>query len=157
MDAATTRATDQRTTAIADDLRGAVSRLVRRLRAEHVLPPHQFSVLIAIERSGPQTASQLAAQEHVRPQSMAHTLLQLDTAGFITRSADPSDGRQTLIALSEAGRGAISDQRQETTSWLSGAIAAELSTEERDALAHAVTLLDRLVASQGALHRHADR
>lgn len=130
---------------IAEDLRTVVGRLVRRLRANYAIAPHQFSVLNTIERHGPQTASQLAALEIVRPQSMAHTLQQLTEAGFVTRRPDPADGRQTLIALSDAGRHAIDEQRRETTGWLSAAIDDELDADERLILATAVTLLGRLV------------
>lgn len=133
------------TVEIAEDLRTVVARLVRRLRAGYAIPPHQFSVLSTIERNGPQTASQLAAIEIVRPQSMAHTLHQLTEAGFVTRRPDPTDGRQTLVALSDAGRRAIEEQRRETTGWLSAAIEDQLDTEERLTLADAVTLLGRLV------------
>ncbi|GAB3660788.1 MarR family transcriptional regulator [Nocardioides korecus] len=131
--------------AIAEDLRTVVARLVRRLRAGYAVAPHQFSVLSTIERTGPQTASQLATAEIVRPQSMAHTLQQLTEAGFVTRRPDPADGRQTLVALSDAGRLAIEEQRRETTGWLAAAIDHELDAEERRALATAVTLLGRLV------------
>ncbi|WP_017935980.1 MarR family winged helix-turn-helix transcriptional regulator [Nocardioides sp. Iso805N] len=131
--------------AIAGDLRAVVALLVRRTRANPVFPPHQFGVLRAIDRMGPQTASQLAALEFVRPQSMAHTLQQLDEAGFITRHADPTDGRQTLIALSDSGVRALADQRREVTGWLAAEIDQKLDAGERATLAQAVTLLGRIV------------
>lgn len=131
--------------AIAEELRTVVARLVRRLRAGYTVPAHQFSVLRTIERSGPQTTSNLAAIELVRPQSMAHTVQQLDAAGFITRTADPTDGRQTLIGLSDGGRTALEEQRRDMTGWLSEAIDERLSTDEQARLADAVALLGRLV------------
>lgn len=130
---------------IAEDLRAVVGRLVRRLRTGYPVPPHQFGVLRSIERSGPQTTSRLAATELVRPQSMAHTLQQLDQAGFITRHPDPSDGRQTLIDLSEGGRTALEEQRREVTGWLTSAIEDHLSPDERVDLERAVALLGRLL------------
>jgi DNA-binding MarR family transcriptional regulator len=102
-------------------------------------------VLRTIDRLGPRTASQLAVLELVRPQSMAHTLQQLDEAGYITRNAHPTDGRQTLIALSDEGRTALDQQRREITGWLAAAIEENLSADERDTLADAVTLLGRIV------------
>lgn len=130
---------------IAEDLRAVVGRLVRLLRAGYTVPVHQFGVLIAIERSGPQTTSNLAAIEFVRPQSMAHTVQQLTDAGFVTRAADPSDGRQTLIGLSDAGRAALDEQRRGITGWLAEAIEANLDDEEQAHLGDAVALLGRLV------------
>jgi DNA-binding MarR family transcriptional regulator len=133
--------------AIADDLRAVVGRLVRRLRAENAIPPHQFSVLSIIERSGSQTTSQLATLEIVRPQSMAHTVQQLDEAGLITRHPDPSDGRQTLIDLSDYGRTVIDEQRREMTGWLSAAVDAKLEPHERETLTAAISMLNRLLES----------
>ncbi|MCZ4499703.1 MAG: MarR family transcriptional regulator [Marmoricola sp.] len=130
---------------VAEDLRSVVALLVRRMRANPAFPPHQFGVLRTIDRTGPQTASQLAATELVRPQSMAHTLQQLDEAGFITRQSDPADGRQTLIGLSDNGSAALANQRREITGWLAAAIEENLDADERDTLADAVHLLSRLV------------
>ncbi|MCW2784818.1 MAG: MarR family transcriptional regulator [Marmoricola sp.] len=130
---------------IAEDLRAVVALLVRRIRANPAFPPHQFGVLRTIDRIGPQTASQLAVLELVRPQSMAHTLQQLDEAGYISRHAHPTDGRQTLIALSDDGRIALDQQRREITGWLAAAIEENLTADERDTLADAVTLLSRIV------------
>lgn len=122
-----------------------IALLVRRMRANPALPPHQLGVLRTIERLGPQTASQLATHEHVRPQSMAHTLKQLDQSGFLVRSADPSDRRQTLIALSDSGLDALRAQRRDITEWLAAAIDERLEPTEVATLATAVDLLNRLV------------
>lgn len=122
-----------------------VGLLVRRLRAGYTIPSHQFSALTLIERHGPQTTSQLAALESVRPQSMAHTVQQLQDAGYITRTPDPSDGRQTLIGLSDAGRDALVTVRHESTGWLATAIEDSLSADELDSLSDAIAVLNRLV------------
>lgn len=132
---------------IAEDLRAVVAVLVRRIRANPEFPPHQFGVLRTIDRNGPQTASQLAALEFVRPQSMAHTLQQLDAAGFVTRHPDPSDGRQTLIGLSDSGRRALEDQRRRVSGWLATEIDAQLNDDERLTLSEAVALLARIVTA----------
>lgn len=132
---------------LADDLRAVVGRLVRRLRTGYPVPPHQYGVLRTIERHGPQTTSGLALTEHVRQQSMAHTVQQLDQAGFITRHPDPADGRQTLIDLSDGGRAALDDERREATGWLTSAMEDRLTADERATLAGAVALLGRLVES----------
>jgi DNA-binding MarR family transcriptional regulator len=130
---------------VAEDLRIVVGRLARRLRATYTIPPHQFSVLNTIARTGPQTASRLATLEFVRPQTMAHTLQQLDEAKFVMRHPDPDDGRQTLISLSDSGRVAIDHQRRETTGWLSAAIDQKLDADEQLSLGVAITLLGRLI------------
>jgi DNA-binding MarR family transcriptional regulator len=140
-----TTASTPSTAAIAEDLRTVIGRLVRRLRRDYTIPTHQFSVLAQIERGGPQTTSGLATVELVRPQTMAHTVQQLDEAGYVLREPDPSDGRQTLIVLSDAGRAAMAEQRRELTDWLASTIDRTLDAGERETLAEAVVLLARLI------------
>ena len=84
---------------ISTQLRTVMSQLVRRYRRDRTLPTSQVSALVWIDGEGPSTTSKLAALEHVRPQSMAHTVGQLEAAGLITRRADPDDGRKVLLDL----------------------------------------------------------
>jgi len=133
-----------RPSTIASDLRVVLGQLIRRLRAEHRFPISQGSVLGRLDREGPQGTSDLAAAERVRPQSMAQTIGDLEADGLITRSADPNDGRRTLIELSPAGREALKADRLNREGWLAQAIADELSADEQEVLARAVELLKRL-------------
>ena len=130
----------------ASELRLVLGQLVRRLRAEYSFPVAQASVLSRIDREGPQTASALAAAEHVRPQSMAQTLAELETAKLIERRPDPADGRRIQIELTPQGRTRVLEGRGRRDDWLASAIAAELSPEEQGTLLAAVPLLQRLSA-----------
>lgn len=138
---------DPTSAAVAEELRATVGRMVRRFRLGYTIPSHQFSALATIENGGPQTTSQLAHVENVRPQSMAHTVQQLLDAGFITRRSDPSDGRQTLIELTQSGQAAIFEQRHTATGWLTSAIDDALTPPERATLIDAVNILDRLTST----------
>ena len=91
------------------------------------------------------TTSRLAALERVRPQSMAHTVGELGSAGLISRQADPSDRRQTLIAVTDDGKTAMEESRRVAERWASVAIGAELDVDEREALASALELLRRVL------------
>jgi len=133
--------------AIAGDLRVVLGQLIRRLRAEHRFPISQGAVLGRLDREGPQSTSDLAAAERVRPQSMAQTLGDLEAEGLITRSADPDDRRRTLIDLSPAGRLELEADRLHREGWLARAIADELSDADQEVLARAVVLLERLSES----------
>ena len=128
----------------AGELRLVLGQLVRRLRAEYSFPVAQASVLSWLDREGPQTASALATAERVRPQSMAQTLAELETAGLIERRPDPADRRSSQIELTAEGRDRVLEGRGRREDWLAAAIVAELSPEERRALLAAVPLLQRL-------------
>ena len=128
----------------ASELRLVLGQLVRRLRAEYSFPVAQASVLSRLDREGAQTASALASAEHVRPQSMAQTLAELETAGLIERRPDPVDRRRSQVELTEEGRARVLEGRGRREDWLAAAIAAELSPEEQRALLAAVPLLQRL-------------
>jgi DNA-binding MarR family transcriptional regulator len=133
-----------RPSTIASDLRVVLGQLIRRLRVEHRFPISQGTVLGRLDREGPQSTSDLAAAERVRPQSMAQTIGDLEAEGLITRTADPNDGRRALIDLSAAGREALKADRLHREGWLAEAIGDELSADEQEVLARAVELLKRL-------------
>ena len=78
---------------------------------------------------------------------MAQTISELGAAGLVGRRPDPLDGRQILIELTDLGRQALTDERRRRDGWLARAIAAELTSEEREILARAVPLLRRLTQS----------
>lgn len=128
----------------ASELRLVLGQLVRRLRAEYSFPVAQASVLSRLDREGAQTASALASAEHVRPQSMAQTLTELETAGLIERRPDLVDRRRSQVELTEEGRARVLEGRGRREDWLAAAISAELSPEEQRALLAAVPLLQRL-------------
>jgi DNA-binding MarR family transcriptional regulator len=133
----------------AAELRLALGLLMRRLRAENPFPLSHGAVLARLEREGPQTTSALAASERVRPQSMAATVGELQSAGYVARRPDPLDRRQILIELTESGRARLDDERARREGWLAQAIATELTAEEQEILIRAVPLLDRLAQGPG--------
>jgi len=134
--------------ALAGELRALAGKLKRRLREQADamdLPPSQVSVLLRLEKDGPATASNLARVEGMRPQSMGPIIAALESAGLVRGSPDPTDGRQTILSLTEACRTWIDQGRAARQDWLSRTIAARLSTEEQQQLAVAIALLRRLV------------
>jgi DNA-binding MarR family transcriptional regulator len=128
----------------ASELRLVLGQLVRRLRAEYSFPVAQASVHSRLDREGAQTTSALAAAERVRPQSMAQTLAELETAGLIARRPDAGDRRRIQIELTDLGRERVLEGRGRREDWLAAAIAAELTSEEQRTLLAAVPLLQRL-------------
>jgi len=133
---------------LAQDLRALLSKLKRRLRDQTQggdLTPSQISVLLRLEREGPATTSHLARAEGMRPQSMAAVIAALESAGRITGTPDPADGRQTLLSLTSACRKWMEKGRTARQDWLTRALQSKLSPHELNQVASAVALLERLV------------
>jgi DNA-binding MarR family transcriptional regulator len=130
--------------ALASELRVVLGGLVRRLRAEHRLPLSQGLALARLEREGPQSTSDRAAAERMRPQSMGQTVADLEAQGLVERHADAADRRRSLLELTEAGRAALQEERGRREGWLAQALEASFSDEEREALDRAAHLLSRL-------------
>lgn len=138
----------QRAVDLAQDLRSLVSKLKRRLREQaHIgdLTPSQTSVLLRLEKGGPATTSGLARAEGMRPQSMASVIAALQNAGLVSGTPDPTDGRQTLLSLTEGCRKWIAEGRAARKDWLTRTLEARLSQQEREEVAMALALLKRLV------------
>jgi len=140
-------------TALANDLRLVLGRLIRRLRAERRgLTLGQVTVLGRLDREGPAGTSDLAAGERVRPQSMAATVAALAAAGLVERRPDPVDRRRILIALTAHGRETLAADRRRRDAWLAEALQNDLSERERAVLAEAATLLARIADSETGGH-----
>ena len=131
---------------IASHLRTVMARLLRRYRRDRTLPTSQVSALVWIDAEGRLTTSRLAALEHVRPQSMAHTVHQLETAGFVRRQPDPDDGRKVLLDLTPAGRSTLAELRAAGEFWVAQALADGFTASERAELARGIELLGRLTS-----------
>jgi DNA-binding MarR family transcriptional regulator len=132
---------------VATELRVVIGRLVRRLRAEHAIALSHTVVLGRLDRDGAHSVSALAAAEHVRPQSMAQTVRELECDGFVSKRPDPDDGRRTLVELTERGATVLEADRRRREGWLAQTIATDLDADEQAVLAHAVQLLKRLAGS----------
>jgi DNA-binding MarR family transcriptional regulator len=132
---------------LATDLRIVLSRLVRRLREQSTvgdLTKSQEAVLLRLDRDGSSTTTELARAEGMRPQSMAKTVQALQEAGLVAGSADPSDGRRTLLTLTDTARGHFRTGQIAKDDWLTRAIQHTLTPEEIDLLAASVPALRRL-------------
>jgi DNA-binding MarR family transcriptional regulator len=133
---------------LASELRVVIGQLIRRLRAEQDrFSLSQGAVLGRLDREGPQSVSDLAAAERVRPQSMAQTVADLESAGLLDRRPDPNDRRRALVSLTEAGIEVLLASRREREGWLAGEI-EKLSAEDRRTLARAVELIDGIAAAR---------
>jgi DNA-binding MarR family transcriptional regulator len=129
---------------LAHELRETLGRLVRRLRAEPGPSVGRLAVLGRLDRDGPASISDLAACERIRPQSMAQTVHDLETAGLVSRRPDPADGRRAFVELTAAGLDLLQTTRARRETWLTEALERELDASERALVHEALVLLSRI-------------
>lgn len=130
----------------AAELMQAVGVLLRRVRGEagHEGPSwSQAAAMARLDRTGAMTTAELARAEMVKPQSMGTLLAELEQDGLVRRQPHPSDGRQILFSLTDAGIDARRRRQAAKLAWLTAAI-AELDAEEQRTLVDAIELVKRL-------------
>ena len=134
----------------AREVKVVYSRLRRRTYALALtddLSGSQAAVLSRLHKEGPSSSSVLAGAESVSHQAIGAILAVLDNRGFIHRSPDPTDGRRQLISLTAAGAARVEHTSSEREEWLARALQNRLTEDERRAVRHAMTLLDRIAES----------
>ena len=92
------------------------------------------------------TATDLARLERLQPQSLTRIIAELDEQGLIRRTTAEEDRRQILIEITEAGRELLVLDAYRQNQWLMETMAARLTKAEREILAVAADLLDKLAS-----------
>jgi DNA-binding MarR family transcriptional regulator len=126
---------------------GLLLRRVRQLRVEGELTLPESAALARLDRGGPATASALARQEQISPQSMGATLASLEAKGLIERRPDPEDGRRVVLSVTGAGLQWLRSKQNTRTELLAKALLAEFTPAELQVLITAAPLLERLAQS----------
>lgn len=133
--------------ALAGELRLAVMRLARRLRRERAANDDrsltQLATLSTLELHGEMTLKELAAHERVQPPSMTKIVTCLEEEGLVTRSADPTDGRQVLVSLTKTAVTLLKEDRKRRDAWLAQRL-RELTPDEIETLRAAAPVLEKL-------------
>jgi DNA-binding MarR family transcriptional regulator len=137
-----------------DDLATAASaalertlRMLRSVTVSEGLSYTSASTLGTLERTGPRRLTALAESEGVTQPAMTQVVTRLQELGFVTRAADPDDGRVVLVAISDAGRAELARRSEIRASALRDRLAA-LSPAQREALRAALPVLDALTSMQ---------
>ena len=136
--------------ALADDIRLMMSGLKRRLREQNQstdLTDSQKSVIVRLDRDGPTTVTTLAQAEGIRSQSMGATVASLEAMGLVSGAPDPTDGRRTILSLTDHCREILSEGRAARQDWLVRSLQTSLTAAEQDQLASLIPLLTRLIES----------
>jgi DNA-binding MarR family transcriptional regulator len=107
--------------AIADEVGSQLIRLVRLIertraqyQAEHpdAVERATYHLLVHLVKDGPQRAGSLAEAVHSDPSTISRQVGHLVRLGYIERTADPEDGRATLLAATEEGRRVFEENRR---------------------------------------------
>jgi len=127
-------------------LRLAVNRMARRLRQEGntELGPASIAALASIERSGPLTPSELARIEAIQRPTATRILGRLAELGLVTRTADPSDGRCSIVQITGDGRRTLNRLRKRKTAFLARKLRT-LSDDDVATLARAAEILEQVL------------
>jgi DNA-binding MarR family transcriptional regulator len=144
----TDRATAKRVSSarLATMLRDAITRLNRRMRQARPvgdLTMTQLSALTSLQLGGALTPRELADAERVQPPTMTKIVAKLMGRGLVQRTPHPTDGRQVILASTEAGRDMLARYQRARDEWLAQRLAA-LPAEERETLRRAAEILQKV-------------
>lgn len=132
--------------ATAAAVHAAVSLFTRRARegksSDLTLP--ERSVLSRLDRNGPDTTAGLARWEEIRPQSMGVTIAGLESKGLVERAPDPTDGRRSILTITDEGAARVRASRGQMTDRLTAALDQNFTVEERELIRSAAPLIERL-------------
>ena len=134
------------TTPLAAHLRVVIARTARRLRQEAGvdLSPSQTAALGTIERRGPVTPSELAGIERIQRPTATRVIARLEEAGWVSRAADPQDGRCSLVSITGDGQALLERVRANKDAFLARRLDA-LSRDDRATLERAAEILERVL------------
>ena len=139
------------TAELAARLRHAIARTARRLRQEALAPegdaelgPTVTAALATVEAHGPLTPSELAERERVRRPTATRIINRLAGDGLVERSADPEDGRSSLVVASPEGAALLRRLRRRKNEYLAQRL-EELDGDDLRALERATDVLERLL------------
>ncbi|MEV0849231.1 MarR family transcriptional regulator [Streptomyces sp. NPDC049954] len=109
------------------------------------LEPAAYGLLVRLDESGPQRATELAGYIGVGKATMSRQLHALEVLGLVTREPDPADGRAWLLRLTEEGRGRFRAVREARRA----RYVRQLADWDRGEVAELARLLRRLNAETG--------
>ena len=127
-------------------LRLVISRLARAVRRHGAagLTPSQISALATIEEFGPMRMSDLVEYESIGAPVATRVVATLQELGLVQRAEGSTDGRVSLIELSDAGRETLAELWSERAAGLTARI-ERLQPEQVAVLTAALPVLETLV------------
>ena len=103
-----------------------------------------ISTLDSLQAFGPLRISDLAEREALTQPGMTLLVNRLEAAGHAERIPDPTDGRATLVRITDAGRAVLRDRHAARTDRLLAEL-GRLSPADRQLLEAAAPAIERLI------------
>jgi DNA-binding MarR family transcriptional regulator len=100
-----------------------------------------YLVLGVLGTLGPANVNAIADALRLDPSTVTRQVLAMEDAGQVTRRADPTDGRATVVEATDAGRAALAETR-EVRARMYGEILEEWRPGDRAALADLMSRLN---------------
>lgn len=134
---------------VADELGTQLFRLIRtveRTRAQlaavrpDAIERACVALLIELVEHGPRRTTALAEAVFADASTVSRQVGQLVRLGYVERTADPDDGRASLLAATDRGRAHLVEARARRNEWL----ATVLAGWSREDTTRLVELMDRL-------------
>ena len=120
-------------------------RVLHGLKAQHVAEGGRDRValvlLFPLERVGPLRQSALAELVHADPSTVSRHVAVLVERGLVRREADASDGRASVLVVTEAGRAELHELREQREAYLRQ-VTADWTDTDLDTF---TTLFERLL------------
>lgn len=131
---------------LAEEVRLAVSYFVRQTRARSdELTRSRADALGTLEREGAQTIKGLASRLAVHHQAMSRTVRELHDLGYVEREVSSTDGRASVIRLTDEGLAALLRDRNARRDLIREGITERLDDRDREILRAVPDLFTRLV------------
>lgn len=126
-------------------LRRALRRSIRTDYPWERLPMARVELLQALEELGPSRVGELAQEQRLAANTVSELVQALVDDGLAERTADPTDRRATLVAVTPRGKGELRQWTEAHESRI-GAALDGMSAADRAAIRRALPAMDRLVA-----------
>ena len=113
------------------------------------LHPGQEVLLLELAKQGPRSQAQLAQASGCEAPTITNSVRKLEAAGLVVRRPSPTDGRVTLVELTEHGHQLL-PRLEAAWQQLAERTVAQLAATPLDQLTHTLTDLARSLTAAGA-------
>jgi len=126
----------------------------RALAGAHLAPlglhPGQEVILLELDANGPRTQGQLAVASGCEPPTITGSARKLEAAGLVVRRPSPTDGRVSIVELSDRGHALIPTLKTVWQQLAEQTVAGLTTTTRIDRLSADLTDLARSIIAASA-------